>query len=90
MVLLRVLHSAFQLFLQFFNSRQGVRHICMALGFTRGGLDIGMDRKGNGKLWPGVCHGPMMVEWTWNMTMAWSSLATLAWIGPRRLSCGDD
>lgn len=32
-----------------------MRYICMALGFTRGGgLDIGMDRKGNGNLWPGV------------------------------------
>lgn len=81
MALLRVLHSAFQLFLQFFNSRQGVRHICMALGFTKGGLDIGMDSKGNGNLWPGVCQGPMMVEWTW-MTSAWSSLTTLARRGP--------
>lgn len=25
------------------------------------------------------CHGPMMVvEWTWIMDMAWSSLTTLA------------
>lgn len=51
----------------------------------------GMDRKGQ---WKSVARryvmGPkMMVEWTWIMDMARSSLTTLAQRGPGRLGCGD-